>query len=64
CECMSAARRLLAHGLSPCAPQAPSVAFDLNMLELVATLFVNISPNVTALAATLESFLSVRQYKV
>ncbi|EIN08542.1 hypothetical protein PUNSTDRAFT_33929, partial [Punctularia strigosozonata HHB-11173 SS5] len=64
CTPTSAARALLARGLFPCAPQAPSVAFDLNMLELVATLFVNTAPNVTAWATTLESFLSVRNYKL
>ncbi|EIN03444.1 hypothetical protein PUNSTDRAFT_33210, partial [Punctularia strigosozonata HHB-11173 SS5] len=62
CSCRSAARQLLARGLFPCAPQSPSLAFDLNMLELVAMLFLNTAPNVTAWAATLETFLGVRKY--
>ncbi|EIN07535.1 hypothetical protein PUNSTDRAFT_29227, partial [Punctularia strigosozonata HHB-11173 SS5] len=64
CSCMPVARQLLARGLFPCAPQSPSLAFDLNMLELIATLFVNVAPNITAWATTLESFLGVRQYRL
>ncbi|EIN06999.1 hypothetical protein PUNSTDRAFT_71023 [Punctularia strigosozonata HHB-11173 SS5] len=64
CTCTSAAMNILARGLFPCAPQAPSVAFDLNMLELIATLFVNTPPNITAWATTLECFLGVRKHRV
>ncbi|EIN08943.1 hypothetical protein PUNSTDRAFT_67281 [Punctularia strigosozonata HHB-11173 SS5] len=64
CTCMSAARQLLARGLFPCAPQSPSLAFDLNMLELVSTLFLNVAPNVTAWTTTLESFLGVRKFRL
>ncbi|EIN03646.1 hypothetical protein PUNSTDRAFT_35949, partial [Punctularia strigosozonata HHB-11173 SS5] len=64
CPCISAARRLMFLGLFPCAPQSPSLAFDLNMVELVSTLFANVAPNVTAWASTLESFLGARAYKL
>ncbi|EIN12222.1 hypothetical protein PUNSTDRAFT_60270, partial [Punctularia strigosozonata HHB-11173 SS5] len=64
CDCTPVAQHLLLRGLFPCAPHMPSLAFDLNMLELVSTLFLNIAPNVTAWASTLESFLGVREYKL
>ncbi|EIN06864.1 hypothetical protein PUNSTDRAFT_31527, partial [Punctularia strigosozonata HHB-11173 SS5] len=64
CSCTSSARQLLARGLFPCAPLEPSVAFDLNMLEMVATLFLYIAPNVTAWTATLETLLGARGHKL
>lgn len=64
CECTSVACNLINHGYFPCAPKAPSVAFDINMLELVSTLFLRVAPNTTAWASTLESFLGARQFKL
>ncbi|EIN12249.1 hypothetical protein PUNSTDRAFT_60254, partial [Punctularia strigosozonata HHB-11173 SS5] len=64
CSCISAAQRLMSIGLFPSAPQVPSLAFDLNMLELVSTLFLHTAPNVTAWATTLETFLGIRAYKL
>ncbi|EIN03795.1 hypothetical protein PUNSTDRAFT_77692, partial [Punctularia strigosozonata HHB-11173 SS5] len=51
-------------GYFPCAPKAPSVAFDINMLELMAALFLRVAPNITAWASTLEAFLGARQFKL
>ncbi|EIN07693.1 hypothetical protein PUNSTDRAFT_36730, partial [Punctularia strigosozonata HHB-11173 SS5] len=64
CSCTSAASFLVSRGFFPCAPQAPSVAFDINMMELVATLFLRVAPNITAWASTLETFLGARQFKL
>ncbi|KAJ6574191.1 hypothetical protein B0H19DRAFT_889037, partial [Mycena capillaripes] len=58
CDCAPAAQQLLAHGLFPSAPWRPTLAVDLQVLELVMKLFVRISPNNTAWCATLESFLA------
>ncbi|EIN10554.1 hypothetical protein PUNSTDRAFT_32083, partial [Punctularia strigosozonata HHB-11173 SS5] len=64
CGCTSAANFLVSRGFFPCAPQEPSVAFDINMMELVATLFLKVAPNVTAWASTLETFLGARHFKM
>ncbi|KAG1781378.1 hypothetical protein EV702DRAFT_1248386 [Suillus placidus] len=45
-----------------CTPIAPSLAVDLQLLELVKTLFVHITPNTTAWCETLEVFLAGRGY--
>lgn len=63
CSC-SAALYLLSRGLFPCAPTAPSLAVDLNMLELVNELFVCSPPNITGWCDTLEAFLGNRRYKL
>lgn len=62
--CSPVANQLLSVGLFPCAPIAPSLAVDLNMLDLVGELFVNTAPNNTAWCNTLESFLRSRKYKL
>lgn len=63
CSC-SAALHLLSRGLFPCAPTEPSLAVDLNMLELVNELFVRSPPNITGWCDTLEAFLGNRRYKL
>uniref|UniRef100_A0A0W0F829 CxC1-like cysteine cluster associated with KDZ transposases domain-containing protein n=1 Tax=Moniliophthora roreri TaxID=221103 RepID=A0A0W0F829_MONRR len=40
CNCMSAARQLLDHGCFPCAPLAPTLAVDMQVLEFVSKLFL------------------------
>ncbi|KII83482.1 hypothetical protein PLICRDRAFT_119393, partial [Plicaturopsis crispa FD-325 SS-3] len=50
--------------LFPCAPSAPSLAVDLQLLEFVQNLFVRMPPNTTAWCDTLEAFLGNRGYKL
>ena len=64
CDCMPAALRLILHGLFPCAPNRPSLAVDVNMLQFVQELFVRSPPNQTAWCDTLEAFLDTRHYKL
>lgn len=64
CTCKEPALQLLSLGLFPCAPSRPTLAVDLNMLDLVRNLFLNTAPNVTAWSETLESFLGARKYKL
>ncbi|EIN09234.1 hypothetical protein PUNSTDRAFT_67722, partial [Punctularia strigosozonata HHB-11173 SS5] len=64
CSCTSAACYLVSRGFFPCAPVAPSVAFDMNMMELVSTLFLRVAPSITAWASTLETFLGARHFKL
>jgi len=51
-------------GLFPSAPLFPTLAVDLQVLDFVRELFVNAAPNITAWCNTLESFLSVRGFKL
>jgi hypothetical protein len=51
-------------GLFPCAPTAPSLAVDLQLLQFVRDLFVRMPPNNTALTETIEAFLDGRGYKL
>ncbi|KAG1809553.1 hypothetical protein EV424DRAFT_1473854 [Suillus variegatus] len=62
CPCAPAPLQLLSCGYFACAPIAPSLAVDLQLLELVKTLFVHITPNTTAWCETLEVFLAGRGY--
>ncbi|KAF9508082.1 hypothetical protein BS47DRAFT_1303212, partial [Hydnum rufescens UP504] len=66
CSCPSwtAARQLVLRGLFPCAPLHPSLAVSIDMLEFVAELFVQQAPNERAWAATLETFLKRRGFKI
>ena len=64
CKCMPPALQLLNMGLFPCAPTRPSLAIDLNMLDLIGEYFVHAAPNTTAWCETLESFLGDRKYKL
>ncbi|KAG1895948.1 uncharacterized protein F5891DRAFT_1130428 [Suillus fuscotomentosus] len=47
-----------------CVPIAPSLTVDLQLLEFVKTLFVHITPNMTAWCETLEVFLAGRGYQL
>ncbi|KDR65453.1 hypothetical protein GALMADRAFT_81864, partial [Galerina marginata CBS 339.88] len=64
CTCTEPALQLLSRGLFPCAPSAPTLAVDLNVLEFAQGLFVNAAPNTTAWCETLEGFLSARDFKL
>ncbi|EIN03431.1 hypothetical protein PUNSTDRAFT_78189 [Punctularia strigosozonata HHB-11173 SS5] len=57
CPCTSIAHRLILAGLFPSAPQRPSLAIDIKLLELTRVLFLHVAPNVTAWTSTLEYFL-------
>jgi hypothetical protein len=50
CNCNPAAEQLLERGLFPCSPIRPSVAADINLLELIITSFLHLSLNVTGWA--------------
>ncbi|KAG1852299.1 hypothetical protein DFJ58DRAFT_716617 [Suillus subalutaceus] len=62
CTCAPAPLQLLSCGYFACSPIAPSLAVDLQLLELVKTLFVHTTPNTTAWCETLEVFLAGRGY--
>ena len=64
CKCLPAAKQLVAHGLFPCAPQVPSLAVDISLLQFTSALFLRLPPNVTSFCETLEFFLEVRGYKL
>ncbi|KAG1876144.1 hypothetical protein C8R48DRAFT_745646 [Suillus tomentosus] len=64
CTCAPAPLQLLARGYFACAPIAPSLAVDLQLLEFVKTLFVHITPNTTAWCETLEVFLAGHGYQL
>ncbi|KZV80993.1 hypothetical protein EXIGLDRAFT_629243, partial [Exidia glandulosa HHB12029] len=51
-----AAEQLLAMGYFPCAPRAPSMAFSLGLLDFISIHSLNVAPNVTAWASTIETF--------
>ena len=60
CACRSAPVLLVQLGLFPCAPISPTLAVSIDMLEFVSELFVHVSPNDRAWAATLEKYLKTR----
>lgn len=64
CQCVPAALQLLARGLFPCAPIAPTLAVDLKMLDFVRELFVRMPPNITSWSEAVEAFLGKRGYKL
>jgi len=64
CTCKEPALQLLQHGFFPCAPQLPSLAVDLGVLDFAGDLFINAAPNTTAWCETLEGFLSARCFKL
>jgi hypothetical protein len=49
-------------GFFPCAPTRPTLAVDINLLQFVSFGFLNMAPNVTGWAKTIEDFLCVRGY--
>ncbi|KAG1765262.1 hypothetical protein EV702DRAFT_981646, partial [Suillus placidus] len=64
CTCAPAPLQLLACGYFSCAPIAPSLTVDLQLLELVKTLFVHITPDMTAWCETLKVFLAGCGYQL
>ena len=49
-------------GFFPCAPIRPTLAVDINLLQFVSFGFLNMAPNVTGWAKTIEEFLRIRGY--
>lgn len=49
-------------GFFPCAPIRPTLAVDINFLQFVSFGFLNMAPNITGWATTIEEFLRVRGY--
>lgn len=62
CACQPAARSLLARGFFPCAPIRPTMAFNLDILELITLQSHNGAPNTTAWSNSLEVFWKRRQF--
>jgi hypothetical protein len=49
-------------GFFPCAPIRPTLAVDINLLQFVSFGFLNMAPNITGWAKTIEDFLRIRGY--
>ncbi|KAF7343580.1 hypothetical protein MSAN_01978500 [Mycena sanguinolenta] len=64
CPCSLAALQLLQRGYFACAPLEPTLAIELRLLKFIRRLFLNIAPNNTVLANTLETFLDSMGYKL
>jgi hypothetical protein len=63
CPCHVAGTQLIERGFFPCAPLYPTLAVSLDMLEFVASLFLNLAPNERAWAATVVGYLKARGYE-
>ncbi|KAF9516236.1 hypothetical protein BS47DRAFT_1292566 [Hydnum rufescens UP504] len=63
CLCRTAGIQLIERGFFPCAPLCPSLAVSLDMLEFVASLFLNMAPNERAWAATVVEYLRARGHE-
>ncbi|KAH9828839.1 uncharacterized protein C8Q71DRAFT_859379 [Rhodofomes roseus] len=64
CSCLPAPIQLLSRGLFPCAPQVPTLAVDIPLLQFTRALFVRVPPNTTSFCDTLEAFLESHHYKL
>ncbi|KAI6147562.1 hypothetical protein EDD17DRAFT_1781038 [Pisolithus thermaeus] len=64
CACTPAPTCLMECGLFACSPVAPTLAVDLCVLEFMRTLFVRLTPNMTAWSEALESFLDAQGYQL
>jgi len=49
-------------GFFLCAPICPTLAVGINLLQFVSFGFLNMAPNVTGWAKTIEEFLRIRGY--
>ncbi|KAG6825584.1 hypothetical protein H0H92_003193, partial [Tricholoma furcatifolium] len=64
CSCTPAPIQLLQRGCFASAPLEPTLAVDLKVLDFVTQLFLNIAPNHTAWAKSVEEFLGQQGYKL
>ena len=62
CECQPVAQTLMKYGLFPCAPVRPSIAFDINLLEMISINMCYLAPNLLGWSLTLEWFWRQRGY--
>lgn len=49
-------------GYFPCAPKRPSLAFKIRLLEFIGIHTLNVAPNITAWATSLQQFWARRGY--
>ena len=49
-------------GYFPCAPVCPTLAFNINLLELVMVALHHMAPNVTGWSSSLQEFLLLHGY--
>ncbi|KIJ37884.1 hypothetical protein M422DRAFT_177337, partial [Sphaerobolus stellatus SS14] len=56
CLCKPVSEVLLSMGFFGCAPIRPSVAFDVNLLDLISTNMFYLAPNISGWGLTLEWF--------
>ena len=54
--------QLVEMGYFPCAPTRPTLAVDINLLELVTLASHHMAPNVKGWSSTLQDFLMARGY--
>ena len=64
CDCYPAADQLMNIGYFPCAPVCPTLAIDINLLELVTIALHYMAPNVMGWASSLQEFLSIHGYLI
>ncbi|KIJ32566.1 hypothetical protein M422DRAFT_213744, partial [Sphaerobolus stellatus SS14] len=64
CLCHPASETLIKMGLFGCAPIEPSMAFDVNLLDLISTNMTFLAPNVGGWSITLETFWRERGYSL
>lgn len=60
CSCLPAAEQLLLRGYFPSAPLRPTLAFSVRVLEFISLHSLNVAPNVTAWADTLQQYWARR----
>ncbi|KIJ30560.1 hypothetical protein M422DRAFT_267904 [Sphaerobolus stellatus SS14] len=62
CRCQPAAVTLMKYGFFACSPIQPSIAFDVNLLELISLTMLNLAPNITGWTLALEAFWLKKGY--
>ncbi|KAF9512721.1 hypothetical protein BS47DRAFT_1254827, partial [Hydnum rufescens UP504] len=62
CSCCPAAIQLLEQGLFPSAPIRPSLAVEIDQLDLISIFFMTTALNIMGWAETLGTFLGKRGY--
>lgn len=63
CRCKPVPDQLLAEGLFPCAPTAPTLAVDLKLLEFARLQFLTMVPNLTGWCEAMELHLKGLSFK-
>lgn len=60
CDCRPAPAQLIKLGLFACAPVAPTLAVDIEVLQFCRRTFVHLPPNVTGWCEATEGFLDLK----